>query len=62
MATLGIKSCFRVGGRFGGWTLTSQPLFPFLAYLLLDHPLLLLQLPGTLFSQAFDLQSGSWGG
>ena len=26
------------------------------------QPLLLLQLPGTLFSQAFDLQSGGWGG
>lgn len=38
--------------------LTSQPLLPFLPYLLLDQPLLFLQLPGTLFSKAFDLQSG----
>ena len=43
-------------------TLTCQPLLLFLTYLLPDQPLLLLQLPGTLFSQAFDLQSGGWGG
>lgn len=36
---------------------TSQPLLPLLAYLLLDQLLLLLQLPGALFSKAFDLQS-----
>lgn len=61
MATLGIWS--RLRGRGGrGWPLTSQPLLPFLADLLLDQPLLLLQLPGTLFSQAFDLQSRGWEG
>lgn len=40
---------------------TSQPLLPLLAYLLLDQLLLLLQLPGALFSKAFDLQSGVGG-
>lgn len=38
-------------------TLTSQPLLPVLADLLLDQPLLLLQLTGTLFSKACNLQS-----
>lgn len=37
-------------------TLTSQPLLTVLADLLLDQPLLLLQLTGTLFSKACDLQ------
>ena len=59
MATV---SHLRVGGWYGGRTLTSQPLLLFLTYLLPDQPLLFLQLPGTLFPQAFDLQSRGWGG
>lgn len=61
-ASVATVSHLRVGGWCGGQTLTSQPLLLFLAYLLPDQPLLFLQLPGTLFSQAFDLQSRGWGG
>ncbi|EGW09309.1 hypothetical protein I79_016210 [Cricetulus griseus] len=39
-------------------TLTSQPLLAVLADLLLDQSLLFLQLTGTLFSKACNLQSG----